>query len=220
MWCVAELSDEYVARMEDVLKLYEKPYNPAYPVVCLDERPVSLHADVRPARAARPGHLAKRDNEYKRCGVANVFAIVEPRAGRHFNRATANRSGYEFALAMREISRAYPRARKIRVVMDNLSTHSRKSLTEAFGESKGSTLWRRFQVHYTPKHGSWLNQAEIELSLLSRQCLGHRRIPALETLRQEVRAWNVRANRRQLRINWKFTRKMARNKFGYEKVCI
>jgi len=218
MWCVAELDDEYVARMEDVLKLYEKPYNPASPVVCLDERPVCLHADVRPARPARPGHLAKRDNEYKRCGVANVFAIVEPRAGRHFNRATPNRSGHEFALAMRQISRAYPQARKIRLVMDNLNTHSRKSLTDAFGERKGAALWRRFQVHYTPKHGSWLNQAEIELSLLSRQCLGQRRIPTLEMLRQEVRDWNTRANRSKLRINWKFTRKLARNKFRYKTV--
>jgi hypothetical protein len=218
MWCVAELDDEYVARMEDVLKLYEKPYNPAFPVGCLDERPVCLHADVRPARAARPGHTARRDNEYRRCGVANVFAIVEPQSGRHLNRATPNRSGREFALAIRDLARAYPRARKIRLVMDNLNTHCRKSLTECFGEQKGAALWRRFQVHYTPKHGSWLNQAEIELSLLSRQCFGTRRIPTLEMLRQQLREWNSRANRSKTRIHWKFTRKMARNKFGYQKV--
>ena len=220
MWCVAELDDEYIAKMEDVLKLYEKAYNPAYPVVCLDERPVCLRAEVRPARPARPGHIAKRDNEYKRCGVANVFAMVEPQAGRHLNRATPNRSGHEFALAVRDLARAYPQARKIRLVMDNLNTHCRKSLTDCFGKRAGVALWRRFQVHYTPKHGSWLNQAEIELSLLSRQCLGARRISALETLQQEIRDWNTRANRSKTRINWKFTRKAARKKFGYQTVAL
>ncbi len=220
MWCVAELDNEYIAKMEDVLKLYEKAHNSAYPVVCLDEKPLSLHAEVRPARPARPGHIAKRDNEYKRCGVANVFAMVEPRSGRHLNRVTPNRSGHEFALAIRDLARAYPRARKIRLVMDNLNIHCRKSLTDCFGKRKGAALWRRFEVHYTPKHGSWLNQAEIELSLLSRQCLGRRRIPTLELLKQEVTNWNARANRRKARIDWTFTRKAAQKKFGYQKVAL
>lgn len=217
MWCIAELDDDYIERMEDVLRLYERPRNRAYPVVCLDERPVSLHAEVRPVRPARPGHVAKRDNEYKRCGVANVFAIVEPMLGRHLNRVTPNRSGREFALAMRDLARAYPRARRIRLVMDNLSTHSAKSLTDCFGQRRGRALWRRFEVHYTPKHGSWLNQAEIELSLLSRQCLGCRRISTLPELRQEVDGWNATANRSKTRIDWKFSRKAARKKFGYKR---
>jgi hypothetical protein len=217
MWCIAELDDDYIERMEDVLRLYERPRNRAYPVVCLDERPVSLHAEVRPVRPARPGHVAKRDNEYKRCGVANVFAIVEPMLGRHLNRVTPNRSGREFALAMRDLARAYPRARRIRLVMDNLSTHSAKSLTDCFGQRRGRALWRRFEVHSTPKHGSWLNQAEIELSLLSRQCLGRRRISTLPELRQEVDGWNASANRSKTRIDWKFSRKAARKKFGYKR---
>src|SRR5262250_1087367 len=161
MWCVAELDEEYIAKMEDVLALYEKPRQSAEPVVCLDEKPISLHADVWPARPARPGHIAKRDNEYKRCGTANIFAVVEPKTGRHFNRATPNRSAHQFALVMRDLATAYRFARKIHLVMDNLNIHCRKSLIDSLGEQEGSYLWSRFQIHYTPKHGSWLNQAEI-----------------------------------------------------------
>ena len=217
MWCVAELDENYIARMEDVLALYEKPYRSAEPVLCLDEKPVSLRADVRPARPARPGHLAKRDNEYKRCGTANLFAVVEPKAGRHFNRATANRSAQQFSWTIRDLAAAYPLARKIHLVMDNLNIHCCKSLIDCFGPQQGRHLWSRFEVHYTPKHGSWLNQAEIELSLVSRQCLGRRRIEGLEPLKKEIRAWNTRANRTRTRIQWNFTRKTARAKFGYQR---
>ena len=217
MWCVAELDEDYIAKMEDVLALYEKPYRSAEPVVCLDERPVSLHADVRPARPSRPGHIAKRDHEYRRCGTANVFAGVEPKIGRHFTRATPNRSAAQFASVIRDIVAAYPFARKIHLVMDNLNIHCRKSLTDHFGRKKGGYLWGRLRVHYTPKHGSWLNQAEIELSLLSRKCLGTRRISTLALLKSEVRCWNAQANRDRTRIAWKFTRKAARAKFGYKR---
>ena len=217
MWCVAQLDDAYIARMEDVLALYEKPYQSAEPVVCLDEKPVSLHADLRPARPARPGHIAKRDNEYKRCGTANIFAVVEPKTGRHFNRVTPNRTAHQFARTIRYLAAAYPDARRIHLVMDNLNIHCRNSLTKCFGESEGGDLWNRFQVHFTPKHGSWLNQAEIELSLLSRQCLAKRRISTLTSLRREVRAWNRRANHAKTTIQWAFTRKAARLKFGYKK---
>ena len=217
MWCVAELDEDYIAKMEDVLALYEKPYWRAEPVVCLDERPVSLHADVRLARSSRPGHIAKCDNEYRRCGTANVFAVVEPKAGRHFTRATPDRSAAQFALVIRDVVASYPFARKIHLVMDNLNIHCRKSLTDRFGQHEGAYLWSRLQVHYTPKHGSWLNQAEIELSLVSRQCLGTRRIPTLPLLKSELRAWNARANRDRTRIDWKFTRKAARIKFGYQR---
>ena len=215
MWCVAELDEDYIRQMEDVLALYEKPYQKAEPVVCLDEKPVSLHADVRPASPARPGQIAKRDNEYRRCGTANVFAVVEPKAGRHFNRATPNRSAAQFARVIREVVAAYPFARKIHLVMDNLNIHCRKSLTDHFGQQEGDYLWGRLRVHYTPKHGSWLNQAEIELSLVSRQCLGTRRIPSLALLKSELRCWNARANRNRTRIHWKFTRKAARTTFRY-----
>ena len=217
MWCVAELDDAYIAQMEDVLALYEKPYQASEPVVCLDEKSVALHADVRPPQPAKPGHLAKLDNEYKRCGTANIFAVVEPKAGRHFTCATPDRSAFQFAQVIRDLVSAYPFARSIHLVMDNLNIHCRKSLTDHLGEREGNYLWNRLKVHHTPKHGSWLNQAEIELSLISRQCLGTRRIPDLARLKSETRAWNRLANRQKIKIRWSFTRKAARSTFGYVK---
>ena len=217
MWCVAELDADYIARMEDVLALYEQPYNPTEPVVCLDEKPVGLHAEVRPPRPARPGHLAKRDSEYQRCGTANLFAVVEPKGGRHFTCATPDRSAPQFARVVARLVAAYPRARRIHVVMDNLNIHCEKSLTDHFGRRLGKRLWRRLTVHFTPKHGSWLNQAEIELSLVSRGCLGTRRIETLGLLQHETRAWTTRANRSKTCIRWRFTRRDARIKFGHQK---
>ena len=213
---MAELTPEYLARMEDVLAVYERPYDPREPVVCLDEKPVALHADVRAPRPARPGHLAKRDTEYVRCGTANLFGIVEPKAGRHFTRATPDRSGRQFAWAVRDLITVYPRARTIHLVLDNLHTHRESALITHLGRRRGQRLWRRLTVHYTPLHGSWLNQAEIELSLVARRCLGTRRIAALTTLVDEVGAWTADANHRQTHINWRFTRKDARRKFKYK----
>jgi hypothetical protein len=217
MWCVAELNKEYIQKMEDVLAVYEKPYNPAQPVVCLDEKAVSLHADVRPPIAAKPGKPAKQDNEYERCGTANVFAVVEPKSGRHFTTATPDRCAAEFARLVGHVIEQYPFARKIHLVMDNLNIHCRKSLIGYYGEQEGGYHWNRLKVHYTPKHGSWLNQAEIELSLYWRQCLGTRRIPDLAKRKQETKTWNGRANQKRTKINWRFTRKKARKLFKYEK---
>ncbi|MCX6621567.1 MAG: IS630 family transposase [Acidobacteria bacterium] len=174
---MAELDGDYIQRMEDVLEVYEKPYDPAEPVICLDEKPVSLHADVRAPMPAKPGTEARRDNEYKRCGTANVFGVVEPKAGRHFTTATPDRSAFQFAQVIYHLALEYPEAKTIHLVMDNLNTHRRKSLTDLYGAAVGDEIWDRFTIHYTPKHGSWLDQAEIELSLFSRQCLGSRRIP-------------------------------------------
>jgi hypothetical protein len=220
MWCVAELNEEYIARMEDVLALYEKPYQADEPVVCLDEKPVFLHADVRPVRPMTSAHAARRDNEYKRCGTANIFAVVEPKKGRHFNCATPNRKAPQFAQVIAALVAAYPSARKIHLVLDNLNIHCQKSLTDTFGQFAANLIWQRLEIHHTPKHGSWLNQAEIELSLLSRQCLGTRRIPRLGSLQQDVQAWNDQANQNQTTIHWRFTRKAARAKFGYNKPVI
>ena len=203
--------------MEDVLAVYEKPYNPAEPVVCLDEKPVSLHADVRAPIPVKPGKPAKQDNEYRRCGTANVFGVVEPKAGRHFTTATPDRSGAEFARMVGHVVEQYPAARTIHLVMDNLNTHCRKPLIDYFGEQEGGNIWDRLTVHYTPKHGSWLDQAEIELSLFSRQCLGNRRIPDLSTLKRETRVWNRKTDRKRTKINWQFTRTKARKLFHYEK---
>jgi hypothetical protein len=217
MWCVAELSNDYIAKMEDVLELYERPYDLKEPVVCVDEKPVTLHADVRPASPAKPGREARQDNEYERRGTANVFCAVEPKAGRPFTFATPDRSGPEFAQVAVDLALQYPTARTIHLVLDNLNIHRRKSLTDLLGEQFGSEVWDRFTLHYTPAHGSWLNQAEIEIGLFSRQCLGKRRIPCLAILKRETRAWNRHMNRARVRINWAFDRKAARRKFGYKR---
>jgi DDE superfamily endonuclease len=216
MWCVADLTDEYLTKMEEVLEVYERPYNPAEPVVCLDEKPVSLHDDVRPARPMAPGKLRRPDNEYKRCGTANVYCAVEPKAGVHFTLATPNRSAPQFAQAMETIIASYPNADTIHLVMDNLNIHGPKSLTDHFGKEKGTELWNRLTVHYTPVHGSWLNQAEIEISLFARQCLRKRRIPTLAILQRETKAWTAKANHDCTKIDWQFTRKKARTKFRYK----
>src|SRR5215470_5138149 len=184
MWCVAELNEDYITNMEDVLETYERPYASKEPVVCLDEKPVTLHADVRPATAASPGREARRDSEYQRCGTANVFCAVEPKAGRHFTFPTPDRSGFEFAQVVFQLAMQYPDAETIHLVLDNLNIHRRKSLTDLYGKETGGEIWERFTIHYTPTHGSWLKQAEIEISLFSRQCLGARRITDLKTLRR------------------------------------
>jgi DDE superfamily endonuclease len=216
MWVVADLDEEYITKMEDVLEVYERPYNQQEPVVCLDEKPITLHADVRPASPATPGREARRDNEYERRGTANVFCAVEPKAGRHFTFPTPDRSGFEFARVVVELALAYPEARTIHLVMDNLNIHRQKALADVFGAEITAQVWNRFTVHYTPTHGSWLNQAEIEIGLFSRQCLGKRRIPSLKILKAETRAWNHRMNRDRVEINWKFDRRDARRKFGYK----
>jgi hypothetical protein len=217
MWCVAELDEAYIAKMEDVLEVYERPYNPKQPVVCLDEKPITLHADVRPTFPAIPGREARRDNEYERRGTANVFCAVEPKTGRHFTFPTPDRSGFQFAQVIFHLALQYPEAETIHLVMDNLNIHRRKSLTDLYGEEVGGQIWDRFTVHHTPTHGSWLNQAEIEIGIFARQCLGTRRMPDLETLNREAHAWNRRINRAQTKINWKFDRKAARRKFHYKR---
>ena len=215
MWCVAKLDEEYIARMEDVLKVYEKPLTERAPVVCLDEKPVVLRKDTRPSVPVRPGRVGRRDYEYKRCGTANVFCAVEPKAGRHFTKPTPTRKSPEFADFLLQIAASYPQADTIHLVLDNLSTHTRKAVVDRYGEKDGDWLWRRFTVHHTPKHGSWLNQAEIEIGIFSRQCLGKRRIGNIDDLNTETHAWNQRMNQDQTTIDWKFTRKKARRKLKY-----
>ncbi len=217
MWVVADLDDAYIAKMEDVLEVYERRYDPRQPVICLDEKPITLHAGLRPFRPAVPGREARRDNEYERRGTANVFCAVEPKAGRHFTFATPDRSGFAFAQVAVRLATAYPQANTIHLVMDNLNIHRRKALADVFGLEMAAEVWDRFTVHYTPTHGSWLNQAEIEIGIFSRQCLGSRRIPDLKTLRREAQAWNRRMNRDGVKIAWKFDRKTARRKFGYKR---
>jgi transposase len=216
MWCIAELDDEYIEHMEDVLEVYERLLSAEEPVLCVDEKPVTLHKDVREPIPMKPGSVAKRDNEYERNGTATVFCGIEPKAGVHFTKVTPNRSSPQFADFIQSIEERYPKAQTIHLVMDNLSSHSQKALTDRFGEEEGGALWDRFTVHYTPTHGSWLNQAELEVGLFSKQCLGKRRIGDIRILRAEARAWNRRINRKRVTIDWKFDRQKARKKFKYK----
>lgn len=215
MWCVAELNDAYIEKMEDVLEVYEKPLSSREPVVCVDEKSVTLHEDIRDPLPMKPGSVARLDYEYKRCGTANVFCGIEPQAGVHFTKVTPTRSSLEFADFIRTVAEHYSGVETIHLVMDNLSTHTRKALVDRFGEQEGGELWDRFTVHNTPVHGSWLNQAEIEIGLFSRQCLGKRRIGQIRILRTEALAWNRRINKKRTKINWTFNRKKARKKFKY-----
>ena len=216
MWVVPVISGEFVERMEDVLRLYARAYDARYPVVCLDERPVVLRGSKRSGRTASPGKEARTDYEYVRRGTANVFCIVEPKTGRRLTHATRRRTNRDFAHALQRVSKAFPKAKRIHLVVDNLSTHTKKACIETFGDKAGRALWRRFKVHYTPKHGSWLNAAEMEASLVGRQCLGARRIPDLATLREQVNAWRTEASRAGLPIRWTFKVKDARRLFRYE----
>ena len=203
-----------------MLETYERPYNQRIPLSCLDEKPVTLHADVRPPRPAGSGREARYDSEYERRGTANVFCAVEPKAGRHFTFVTPDRSGVEFAKALFEVAMAYPEAETIHLVMDNLSTHSHKSLADLCGDESAGRSGAVSRRTTRLVHGSWLNQAEIEIGLFSRQCLGKRRIADLATLRREASAWNRRVNRERVKIDWTFDRKSARRKFGYKRPCI
>ena len=216
MWCVPKLDAEYLERMEDVLEVYERPLSAAEPVVCLDEKPIVLHKNVTStSRLTRPGRPRLKDYEYVRKGTANAFCAIEPQRGRHMIKITKNRKAEAFAKVMRDIGRAYPAARKIHLVLDNLSTHTRKSLVGHLGPKRGANLWNRFEIHYTPKHGSWLNQAETEISMFSRECLGKDRIATRATLARRAAAWERRVNDERRKIIWRFTRDKARIKFKY-----
>ena len=216
MWCVPDLNDEYITRMEDVLDVYEQPYDPRKPLVCLDEKPIQLLDDGRPTIPAKLSDgIKKKDYEYVRNGTANVFCAVEPLAGRHFTKVTNRRTKTDFAEFLKDISDSYTKVKTIILVMDNLNTHNESSLIERFGEKVGKKIWSRFEVHYTPKHASWLNQAEIAIGIYSRQCLGKDRIGKKTDLESRSEAWNKRANKEKIFITWTFTKKKARKKFKY-----
>lgn len=201
-----------------MLRLYARPHREKEPVVCLDERPVVLREAARLGQPMRTGRTARADYEYVRCGTANIFCIVEPKTGRRLTHATARRANKNFARALLRISKAYPKARRIHLVVDNLSTHTEKACIETFGRRRGNALWRRFRVHFTPKHASWLNAAEMEASLVARQCLGKRRIATLAALRDEVRAWRRVATFEGCSIRWKFRVADARRVFRYDRL--
>jgi hypothetical protein len=198
--------------MEDVLDLYAAPYDPARPVVCFDERPCQLVAETRTPLPARPGQPAIVDYEYRRNGTCNVFATLEPLAGWRHVDVTAHRTAVDFAHQMRWlVDDAYPDAERIRVVLDNLNTHTPASLYAAFPPAEARRIAQKLELHHTPKHGSWLNMVECELSVLSRQCL-NRRLPDVATMRAEVAAWEDRRNAESATVHWHFTTAQARRK--------
>lgn len=215
MWCIEELNEEYIERMEDILDVYELPLDAKRPVVCLDEKPVALFGDSRERIPAKAGSPAKIDYEYIRNGTANVFCGVQPKAGIYFNKVTESRDGLEFASFLCDLAVHYEKAKKIVLVMDNLSTHSKKSVNDLLGNTEGERLWSRFEIHYTPKHASWLNQAEIAIGMYTRQCLGDGRVGSSANLRRITKSWNKKINKKATTINWRFTTSTARKSLAY-----
>lgn len=203
---------DFVAAMEDVLEVYQRPYDPARPVVCLDEQSKQLTKETRAPISAAPGHPARVDYEYERNGTANLFMLFEPLAGWRHVKVTDRRTKIDFAHVVRElVDELDPDAEKIILVMDNLNTHKVASLYEAFEPAEARRLIERLEIHYTPKHGSWLDMAETELSILTRQCLAGR-IPDRETLTRHVQAWQDARNEAQCTIDWQFTTHDARTR--------
>ena len=197
--------------MEKVLDVYKRPYNPKFPVVCMDESPKQLIKETRKPIQAFPGQLARHDYEYERCGVCNIFMANEPLAGKRFVQITERKTKTQWAHFIDKIAENYPEAEKIILVMDNLNTHNPGALYETFNPEKAKKLWDRFEFVYTPKHGSWLNMAEIELNVLNGQCL-KRRIGDISLVKSEVEAWQNHRNNKDARISWQFTTEKARVK--------
>jgi DDE superfamily endonuclease len=213
MWVIPpEHSGEFVAHMEDVLEVYQMPYDPQAPMVCMDEQPVQLIKETRQPLPAAPGQPEKVDYEYERTGTANIFLFTEPLRGTRHVRVTAQRTAVDWAHEISDLLEVrYPDAVRVRLVCDNLNTHGIGSLYEAFPPEQARRLASRLEIHSTPKHGSWLNIAEIELSVLTMQCL-NRRIPDLETLTQETQQWEQRRNATQKGVDWQFSTLDARIK--------
>lgn len=216
MWSIPPEQDaEFVWRMEDVLAVYTRPYDERFPQVCLDEKSKQLTSEVREPLAAGPGRSARHDYEYKREGTANLFIVNEPLAGWRHISVTERRTKLDWARCIKELVDVhYSEAERIVLVMDNLNTHTPAALYEAFVPSEARRIARKLEIHYTPKHGSWLNMAEIELSVLARQCLDQR-IPDRESLAEEVGAWEEERNAAESSIDWRFTSADARIKLKH-----
>jgi len=214
MWCIPKIDGEYVARMEDILDLYAEASDPTRPVVCFDESPVQLIGEVRQPIPAAPGQLERYDYEYKRNGTANLFVCLDAHRPWRKVKVTERRTAEDFAICMRELTDVdFPEAERIRVVLDNLSTHTPGALYEAFPACEARRVLQRLEFHYTPKHASWLNMVEIEISVMSSQCLD-RRINSRERLAFELDAWQRKRNASRARINWMFSTEKARAKMA------
>lgn len=210
-WCIPTASADYVAHMEDVLEVYTQPYDPLRPIVCLDETSRQLIEERRvPVR--EPGQVELVDYEYRRCGVVNLFMMFEPLAAKRFVKVTDTRTRVDFAHCIKDLVDVhYPHTEKILLVMDNLNTHSAASLYQAFPPTEARRLAEKLEIHHTPKHASWLNMAEIEIGVLSRQCLAGYSVSA-DDMRRKVMAWQLRRNSACLSVDWQFTTADARIK--------
>jgi hypothetical protein len=208
-----EQNAAFVAAMEDVLEVYRRPFNARFPVVCMDEKPQQLLGHARPPSRCSPGVTAKTDYEYIRNGTASIFLFCEPLGGwrnaEAKERHTKKDWAYQVCWLLEEV---YPEAEKVVLVCDNLNTHNTSSLYETFCPEKALALAKRLEIHYTPKHGSWLNIAEVELSALSKQCLGKRRIDNIDALNDELHCWHSNKNKQQKGVDWQFTTEDARVK--------
>jgi hypothetical protein len=215
-WCIPPQEDAaFVCQMEDVLDVYKRPYDPKRPQICMDEMPKQLLAEKREPLPMQVGQVQKQDYEYERHGNGNVFMLFEPLAGKRHVEVTARRTAVDWAQVMKALSdEYYPEAEKIVLVMDNLNTHKPASFYEAFEPEEAHRLSRRFEIHYTPKHGSWLNMAEIELSALVRQSVGGR-IPDQEALTRQAHAWEKERNEEVVKVDWRFTTADARVKLKH-----
>jgi len=213
-WCIPpEQSGAFVAAMEDVLAVYSRPYDSHKPVVCMDEKPYQLLDHEREPLPMRPGSTEKVDNEYRREGTCCIFMFTEPLGGWRHTEALHHRTKIDWAYQVKWLlDEQYPDVEKVVLVMDNLNTHTISSLYEAFPPEEAFRLAQRLEIHFTPKHGSWLDIAEIELSAMTSQCLGKRRIPNIDMLNAELSSWQIDRNRNQKGVDWQFTTDDARTK--------
>ena|SRR3989344_3207432 len=213
MWCIPTITPEFKEKMLDVLEVYERPYDPKKPVVCLDEKSKQLLKDMRAPITVKPGKPLRADYEYKRNGTCNLFVTIEPKGKKRTVRVTKQKTKKDYASFIKYlVTHVYKNVIKIVLVEDNLNTHNRQSLIEEFGEKEGTRITEKIEWHYTPKHASWLNQAEIEIHSLEQQCL-KRNIPTFHTMQSEVAACVRKRNEDKIKINWQFTREKAKEKF-------
>lgn len=214
MWCIQEMTEEYRSRMYRLLELYKQAYNPLQPVVCMDEKSKQLLADSRQPIQAKPGKPEKVDYEYKRKGTCNIFVAVEPKGGKRVIQVTDTRTKTDFAYFVKDlVENHFAQAQCIQLVLDNLNTHFEGSLIETFGKRKARRLMKKIKFIYTPKHGSWLNMAEIEINIMDRQCTGGR-IENKEELESAVTIWSKERNDNECKIEWNFTRQDADKKLS------
>lgn len=213
MWCITAITQEYRERMYVLLELYQQEYDEQYPVVCMDEKSKQLIEDVRGKIPMKPGSPEKYDYEYKRNGTRNIFVAVEPLAGKRILQVTTTRKKEDFAYFIKELAEAYPDAETIHLVLDNLNTHFDESFYEAFSKREAKKILDRITFHYTPKHGSWLNMAEIEINIMDKECLD-RRIGTEEELKCQLKQWTKQRNKAKKKINWSFTKQDADKKLS------